>query len=116
MNAGAPALDRFRLVQQHPDAHLLERRHHANRIVLAEYAEDGSFKALMEARHAGKRIRIGSKCLRPLVSGQHADVVAGAAHEFGHASHRRFAHLHMEIADLQNGEALSDRRRAKGYG
>ena len=55
----------------------------------------------MEARHAGKRVRIGSKCLRPVVSSQHADVVADAAHEFGHASHRRFAHLHMEIADLQ---------------
>jgi len=31
MNAGAPALDRFGLVQQHTDAHLLEQRHHANR-------------------------------------------------------------------------------------
>jgi len=82
-------------------------------IVIAEHAEDGSFKALMEARHAGKRVRIGSKFLRPVVSGQHADVVADVAHEFGHASHRRFAHLHMEIADLQNGEAVEGRRQVR---
>src|SRR5262249_54932740 len=36
MNALSPALDRHAFVEQHADAHVLERRHHADRVVIAQ--------------------------------------------------------------------------------
>jgi hypothetical protein len=100
------ALDPLPLVEKHPDAHLFQRRHHANRVVIAEHAVDRPFEALAEARDAAERIGVRSKSQRPVIAGKDADIVTRATREFGHAPHCRFAQLHMKVADLQDGEAV----------
>jgi len=50
------ALDLHLLVEQHPDAHLLERRHHADRVVIAEHAIDRAGEVPPETADAGDRL------------------------------------------------------------
>ena len=114
VKSGAPALDRLPLVEQHPDAHLFQCRHHANRVVIAEHAVDRSFEFLAKARDAGERIGVRPERLRPIIAGKHADIVIGAARELGHARHCRFAQLHMKVADVQDGEAVKSRGQVFG--
>jgi hypothetical protein len=45
MEALPPALNNLALIEQHLYPHRLQSRHHANRIVIAEYAVDWGFKA-----------------------------------------------------------------------
>ena len=106
VKARAAAFDGLRFVEQHSDAHLFQRRYHANRVVIAENAVDRTLEVPAQAFNAGERIGIGSECLRPIVAGKHADIVADAPHQLGYARHCRFAHLHMKIADLQDDEAV----------
>src|SRR5512145_2805143 len=83
MNGRATTLDLFLLVEQHPDAHLLERWHHADRVVIAKYAVNGTVEPFTEPPDTGNRVGVGSKGLRSVIAGEHADVVALATQEIG---------------------------------
>ena len=64
MNDRAGAIDPLLLVE-HPDAHLLERGHHADRVVIAEHAIDGAVEVFAEPPDAGDRSAYGPKvCAR----------------------------------------------------
>src|SRR4029079_14625073 len=109
MNGRAAPLDPLMFVEQHPDAHLLERRHHADRVVIAEYAIDGTVELLVERADAGTRVGIGSKGLCPVIAGENADIVALPAQQLGHAVSGSLAHLYMHVADMEDGEAVEAR-------
>ena len=70
MNGCAAALDLHLLVEQHPDAHLLERWHHADRVVIAEHAIDRAVEVLAETADAGDRLGVRAECLSPVIAGK----------------------------------------------
>ena len=74
--------------------------------MIAEHAIDRTVEVLAEARDAGKRLGIRPECLRPVIAGEHRDVVALPAQQLGHAGHCSLAHLHMDIADVQDGKTV----------
>ena len=61
MNGRAAALDPLLLIEQHLDAHLLERWHHADRVVIAEHAIDGTVEVFAQPPDAGDRLGVGPK-------------------------------------------------------
>ena len=78
-------------------------------IVIAEHAVDRAVEVLAETADAGDRLGVRAKGLAPVIAGEHADVVALSAQQRGHALHGSLAHLHMHVADMENGEAVEAR-------
>ena len=98
---------RLGLVEQHPHAHLLQLGHHADRVMVAEHAvTPGPTDLARTERDPGKRIGEGPEGLAPIVARHDADVVAQVRQQLGHALHGLAAHVGMQVAELQDGEAV----------
>ena len=109
----AVAQHRLGLVDQHADAHFLERRRHPDRIVVAEDRVDRTGNALADARHARDRRLAGPKGLAAVVSGQHAQIVAELRQQFGEPSHRCRVDVDVKIAELKNRKAVERARQPR---
>src|SRR4249919_1653856 len=68
VEAFAAALNNGALVKQHPYSHRLQSRHHANRVVIAEYAVDWTLEGGAYARHSGERCVIRTAGPAPVVT------------------------------------------------
>src|ERR1019366_7530335 len=58
------------------------------------------------SRAPGKGLVERSKCLPPIVAGEDAEVVFQARKEVDNARHRLLAHVRMQIAQMQDPEAI----------
>ncbi len=106
MDVLAAVPDRLALIEQHPDSHRLEVRHHTDAVMVAQHAIDRSAQRRAQspdAVHGGfDRPERG----RPVIAGQHAQVVAKFGQDRGEPAHRAIAVLDVEITDVQQGEAI----------
>src|SRR5512132_809487 len=68
MEALVAAHNNVALVKQHPYAHRLQSRHHANRVVIAEHAVDWALEAGTYARHSGERSVVRTADSAPVVT------------------------------------------------
>src|ERR1700730_7422473 len=76
INTLVAARDPRALVEQHPDPDVLEPRHHANRIVIAEDAVDRSFDVRTYLRQPLESTIEWTSGCSAIVSSQDADIVA----------------------------------------
>ncbi len=106
MNPLPAAFDDNAFVEQHSYPHRLQVGDHADRIVIAQNAVHRSFQSLAQPRHPGKGLIERSKSLPPIVAGEDAKLVFQARQEVQEAGHRLLAHIRMQIAQMQDPEAI----------
>ena len=110
IDRGAPALDNGAFVEKNPDAERLQVGDHRDRIVIAEHSIDFPTKCRAQARdgfETGSAIAVGAPAI---VAGQNAEIIIEARREFSGAPHCGAAHVCMQIAQMQNGEAVESAR------
>ena len=81
-------------------------RHHADRVVVAKHAVDGTADHSPKLRKARERRLKRSKCLPPKVASQNANIVAQRRNHLSHALHGSLAHIAVEIAQMEDREAV----------
>ena len=102
--------ERFALIEQDANSHVLETGDHANRIVIAQYPINRFPEMGPQSFHAFKRIIKRSKCRAAIVSSNNACVVFQIWEQFFEASHRAFIHIDVEITNMKQGEAIKRTR------
>ena len=112
VNPLVAALDRHGLVEQNLDAHVFESWHHQNRIVIAEHCVNRALERSADLGHPSKCRLVGAVSLATIISGQHAQVVVEPIEERKDALHRRPAEIDVQIAQLEDGEAVERRRQS----
>ena len=93
-------------VKQHSYPHRFQVGDHADRIMVTQNAIHWSFQIFSQPRHSGKGLVERSKCLPPIVAGEDAEVVFQARKEVDNARHRLLAHVRVQIAQMQDPEAI----------
>lgn len=110
---GIPIVSEVEARAMHPDAHVLQRGEHANRIVIAEDAVEGTLQRGAQASHAVDGGVVRPPGLRSVVASQKTDVVGKVRNEPRYFRHGLSAVLHMEVADLKHGEAVEGFRHVR---
>jgi hypothetical protein len=98
------------LVEQHPDSHFFESGNHANGIVVSQHAIDAAVEAGANPRQAFERGIEWPISRTAIVAGQDAHVIGHTGKKLSQSPHRAFAHLHMQIADMEQGQTVESAR------
>src|SRR5208283_650494 len=110
IDRGAPAIYDDAFVEKNPDAERLKVGNHGDRIVIAEHRVDIPVQRFSQARdgfETRSAIAVGASAI---VSRQHAKIVMEATREFSGAAHRGAAQVRMQVAQMQDGEAVESAR------
>lgn len=102
--------DCFAFIEQHANAHGFEPRNHLNRIVVAEHGVDWLFQMTSQSRDTIQRGLEGPKSPTPIIASQDTDIVLHAANQLDESVHGNFIHIHVKVANVENGEALKEGR------
>ena len=102
-------------VEEHADTHVLEPRHHADAVVIAEHSVHARPKLRDDRVHAFESRSIRAERLAPVIAGEHADIVFETRHEFGDPRHRRTAHIGVKVAEMQDPETVEASRKPCRY-
>ena len=94
------------LVKEHANAKRFELRNHRDRIVVAEHSINVAAQRLTHVREdleARLEIAVGAPAV---ITRQHAKIVGEIVREVGDPLHGGAAQVRMQIAQMQNGEAI----------
>ena len=78
--------------------------------MVAQHAIDRSLEAASHPPDAVQRRLERPECLAAIVAGQDADVVTQLADELTHPLHRGPTDVHVQVTEVQDGEAIETRR------
>ena len=94
------------------NAHVLELGDHADGIVVSEHAVDGPPSCARTRATPSSARRERPERLAAIITGQHADVIVETRQELDQPVHGRPAHVRVQVAEVQDGEAARRRRAA----
>ena len=102
MDALVAAHQGLGFIEQHANPHLLQPGDHADRVVVAEHAEDRPLDLRADPRQSFEGGVERPERLAAIVAGQHAEIVSQPRQQLGQTAHRPFVHIDVQIADLQD--------------
>jgi hypothetical protein len=103
----------YGLVDQHPDIELLQLYGDIRAIVISQNAHDpvtGPDRG-EDAAHAGINLIAGAIRMKPIVAGQNAEVYRQEGQLLGHNLRESIHAIDVEIAQMQDPEAVESRRK-----
>ena len=110
---GSPALYGDAFVEEHPDAERLEIGDHRDRIGLPITAKTSPVRTRAQAsRRPSRQGPQSPRCVRDSPPSART-VVTEAVGQFGGAAHRRPADVRMQVAEMQDGEAVESARQVR---
>ncbi len=113
MQHGAVALQGHRLVQEQPDAHVLEGRDHAHAVVVAEDRVDRVGEVQAQPAHALDGGLHGAEGPGPVVAREHAEVVVDRAHLFDQGRERVRVHVQVQVREVQDPQPVEGVRQPR---
>src|SRR6516162_1375856 len=77
--------------------------------MIAQNGEHRTFQVRADPGNARQGRVERTECLPAIITCERANIIAQAVNELDHPLHGDVAHVHMHIADMQNGEPLKGR-------
>src|SRR5262245_64841755 len=106
------ASKRYALIEEHPDAHLFERGHHVNTVVVAKYSIQRLFQPGSQFKYALEACIEWSICFSAIISRQYANVIFEVANNADEMLHRSLAYVSVQITEMKNCEICKCQRKA----
>jgi len=101
MDVLVTAFEGFGLVEQHADAHLLERGDHADRVVVAQHAVNRPSDMLAHPCHTRDGRVVRPEGFPAIVAGQHAKIIGQVRQQLDQPPDRAFAYVDVQVADME---------------
>ena len=98
------------LIEQHPNSHLFETGNHTNRVMIAQHSIYWLSKKRPQPIHVLKCRLERAKGRPAIVPGHHTHVISQIREKLCHTSHRAFADIDVEIAQVEHGEPVEAAR------
>src|SRR5579863_1800097 len=97
-------------VEQYPDVHRLQAWDHLDGVMISEYGVGRPLDQGSQFCDTLHRRLNRSVSLAPIVAGQHAGIKTQRAYDLDQVPHGPLAEVHMQIADVKDGELVKCRR------
>ena len=102
----ARTLDRLTFIQQHANSHRFEIGNHTNSIVIAKHSVDRPFNACQNSTNECKCIFKVAERRGTIITSQNAQIIFQSYKYLFKPAHRAIIHVRMEIAHVQQREAI----------
>src|SRR5262249_10904903 len=102
-------LDDDCLVHQHANSHLFQMRQHQNTVVIAEDPINRTANRRAQGRNAAEARLKRPERPTPAVTCDDTNVVNEPIKNFRHAGHGALAYVAVQVAQVQNREAIESR-------
>ena len=106
MNPLMTSPDRYGFIQQHLNTHLFKRRDHPNGVVIAQDTVNRTFQVRANHGKAFDGFAKGTVCFCAIVTGQDTKVILETRENVDQSLHRLLIHVDVQIADMEDGEAV----------
>ncbi len=103
---GPVPLYSHRLVEQYPDAHVLEPGDQADAVVIAEHGIDRTLQLGADDAHARQGRADRAIGLGPVVPGEHAQVIVQPLHPFCDGLGDARVQVRVQVAEMQDPQPL----------
>ncbi len=106
VNGRAAPFQTDRFIEQQSDTQRFDGRDHADGVVVAQ---DGVDRVVQMRPHLGQRFEggfVGAISLGPEVASHDADIIIHLLQAFDQGGGIRFVHVQMQIAEVEQGEAI----------
>src|SRR5665213_390474 len=110
MDSLITARERLAFVEQYPYVHGLQARDHLDGIMISEHGVSRLLYLCPQFFNALQSRLKRSVSLSPVIAGQHADITTQGADDLKQISHGPLTQVHMQIADVKDGEFVKCQR------